>query len=56
MSRDAHIGDHRATLLGQSGLIEACGVEAVEVSGHLQDARDGDHAGPADTRHADQKV
>ena len=53
---DADVGRHRAALLGQARLVQAGGVEAVEVCGHLQDARDGDHAGPTDAGQADQEV
>ena len=53
---EADVGDHRAALLGQAGLVEPGGVATVEVGGHLQDARDGDHPGPPDARHADQQV
>ena len=53
---DAHVGCHRAALLGQAGLVKAGGEETVEVGGHLQDARDGHHPGPPDTGHAHQQV
>ena len=41
-------------LLGEPGLLDAGGVAAVEVGGHLEDPRHGDDAGAADAGHADE--
>ena len=48
---DAHMRDHRAELLGQSGLIHGRAAFALDVRGHGDQRRDGQHAGAADAGH-----
>ena len=48
---DAHMRDHRAELLGQPGLIHGGTAFALNVRGHGDQRRDGQHTGAADAGH-----
>ena len=56
LARDAQVGDHRAALLRQAGLVEARHVQAVDQRRHAEHLVDGHDAGAADAHHPHAEV
>ena len=48
VARDAHMGEHRAALLGEAGHVDHAAALAFEMRGHAEHGADGDDAGAAD--------